>query len=106
MVYDAEVAATERSNTQAAYFTTALTIYPNPTKGQFQLQINSTSKESQSLTVVDLYGRIIQENTIQSDAPTLSIAVDLADKPDGLYMVVLKAKGQKAIRKAVVKSGL
>ena len=56
--------------------------------------------------MVDLYGRIIQENTIQSDAPTLSIAVDLADKPDGLYMVVLKAKGQKAIRKAVVKSGL
>ena len=106
MVYDDSVAAAQRSKAQAAYFTDALTVFPNPTRGQFNIQINSISKEPQILTVVDLYGRILQEHTLQSDAQKLSIPVDLSIEPDGLYMVVLKASGQAAIRKTVVKSGL
>ena len=106
LVYDAAVVATERNNAQAAYFTDALTVYPNPTKGQFQIQINSFTDQPQLLTLVDLYGRVIQENTIQSDHATTTVSVDLANQPDGLYMVILKAPGHTAVRKAVVKSGL
>ena len=103
---DATEEAEQRSGNPIASISEALTVFPNPTLGQFNIQINTASKEPQILTVVDLYGRILQEHTLQSDAPKRNISVDLSVEPDGLYMVVLKASGQAAIRKTVVKSGL
>ncbi len=106
LIYDQEAAATERSRDQALFFTNSMTLYPNPTVGEFQLNIKSVSKEPQHLIIYDLYGRQVQQQMIQSTDKNINISVDLSDLKDGLYMVTLKAKGQPVLQQTIVKAAL
>lgn len=106
LIYDGEVAATKRTKEPSIFLTRSMTLYPNPTAGQFHLTIKSVSKEPQRLIIYDLYGRQVQQQMIQSTDKNINIPVDLSELKDGLYMVTLKAKGQAIIQQTIVKAAL
>ena len=106
LIYNEETAAIERSKDQAVFFTNSMTLYPNPTVGEFQLNIKSVSKEPQHLIIYDLYGRQVQQQMIQSTDKNINIPVDLSTLKDGLYMVTLKTKGQAILQQTIVKAAL
>ena len=106
LIYDEEVAARKRTKEQSAFFTKSMTLYPNPTVGQFHLNIKSVSKEPQTLTIYDLYGRQVQQEMIQSIDKNINIPIDLSHLQDGLYTVTLKTKGQAILQQTIVKIAL
>ncbi|MDQ3100540.1 MAG: T9SS type A sorting domain-containing protein, partial [Bacteroidota bacterium] len=66
--------------------TNGLLIYPNPTQGIFTLQIPEVQAGNSSITVIDLSGRVILQNTI-SHNDRIQQVLDLSGEPTGPYMI-------------------
>lgn len=62
-----------------------LTIYPNPSNGQFNLSFE-TLEESATVSVYDISGKVVFEGRV---IPGLNSQVDLSDQVHGLYILRL-----------------
>jgi hypothetical protein len=72
--------------TQKKEFATlnSLSVFPNPFKSSFI--INNPQNEKINYRIMDINGRVIEENTIHE-----TVNIDLGNKPDGLYFVRLQS---------------
>ena len=77
----------------------SLTIFPNPTTGQFTLELDELPADGYLVEVYDLTGKLIwkvQENQSQK------LTINLEEQPDGIYMVRLTS-GETVLMEKVVK---
>jgi len=74
---------------------TRMTAFPNPTTGLINVQLPKVGQ--QTVRVVDLYGRLVQE--ISTDATRL--AVDLTREDAGVYLVETWNDGERNVVKVV-----
>ena len=67
-------------------------IYPNPTKGLLRVEISGDGENNPvSLQVYDMSGKVlVQESNVVS-----STAIDLSDKPAGIYILRLTGDKEK-----------
>jgi hypothetical protein len=79
-----------------------VTIYPNPSNGQFTLVISSTEPQTFDLSVFNNLGITIFESRDLNVNGTLKKTIDLRPVPEGLYSIVLKNNEQHIVKKIVV----
>ncbi|MFM8432978.1 MAG: T9SS type A sorting domain-containing protein [Bacteroidota bacterium] len=77
----------------------AISVYPNPTAGEFNVDLSSISDKVNSLQVMDINGRIIQNIRIEENAVYTFRGLDLAR---GLYTVKIGFETGSVTRKLVV----
>lgn len=74
-------------------------VYPNPTEGQFQVDLSTADlEEDASLSVVDKLGRVVYS----SAATQSNINVDLSNMTGGVYLVRVENNGITASKRVVV----
>ena len=78
-------------------FLTALRVYPNPSKGNFNIDLGSTVENAQ-IAVMDINGRIVYENVIT----TSTTQVDLSNVEKGVYFLQITVNGERTNRKLIV----
>lgn len=78
-----------------------LQVFPNPSKGKFQLSLAGANKIEGEYRVSTLSGKVISQGTIQGqqDAET---TIDLSHQPKGLYFLQVSENGQHYVQKLVV----
>ena len=79
-----------------------LTVYPNPTRGQFSGQVNMEVPQALEVTVLDMNGRILIAKTVGKQARGF-FTVDLAQYADGTYIlnvVIGDAREERRVIKA------
>ncbi|MEZ4801310.1 MAG: T9SS type A sorting domain-containing protein [Gelidibacter sp.] len=76
-------------------------IYPNPNKGQFNVSLNSPSSEKVMITVYDIRGRKIYDNTFQNSS-NFNQSISLNSVQSGMYLVKVSDGGKQATKKIVV----
>jgi hypothetical protein len=65
-------------------------IYPNPSKGKFQIQAISKSETTAEFTIVDLQGRVIAKSENAMGIGNNTISFDLtSNSSPGIYMLVI-----------------
>jgi Zn-dependent metalloprotease len=75
-------------------------IYPNPNNGNFNLYWEGTENESGLLTITNLLGEVIQQNTtITSNS---FIPVDMNKAAPGIYLVALTTPTGRMVRRVIV----
>ena len=74
-------------------------MYPNPTKGKVNLNINSSKVKNAELSVVDIMGRVVMKNKYSA---LETIQFDMSDKVSGMYFVHLYLDGTQIVKKLVV----
>jgi PKD repeat protein len=79
-----------------------LRIFPNPTNGQFQLQINRPIEGGARLTILDETLRPVFASQLQGDFEKTTIDVDLTSVSKGLYLVRIEFEDKTLVRKIVV----
>ncbi|MEE9439604.1 MAG: N-acetylmuramoyl-L-alanine amidase [Saprospiraceae bacterium] len=90
-------ATTETSNIQE------LKVYPNPSNGIINLDIQNVSFETGHIYIINLTSKIIWENNAKNYTATdKTIRLDIGSIPQGIYILVLKLQDQ-LIRKTIVK---
>lgn len=83
-------------------FNAPIKVYPNPSNGQFTLTFETKKAHNISLTVVDLAGRTIWGENVNSLNGKYNRTFGTADLSAGVYMLNIMIDGQRSVRKLVV----
>jgi hypothetical protein len=78
----------------------AVSIYPNPTSGQVNVDLHFGRRQSATITVTDVLGKTLRERAVE-DADSGTVVLDLADMPTGTYVVTVRAGTETFSRKIV-----
>lgn len=74
-------------------------VIPNPNQGQFLLQIEDTDVRSIQVRLIDLLGRNILQEKLQTNPGANAFSFERSDLPSGLYFLNVKSEGvNKTIR--------
>ncbi len=80
-------------------FSTVLTLFPNPSKGVFNLSVGN-SKKRFDVEILDLSGRVIYRAT--NLEPKQNHLIDVTGEAAGLYMISVKGEGVLMNRRIVI----
>ena len=76
-------------------------IYPNPSKGVFNIQFNSNSNNDINLNVYDMRGRNVHQDTFSNNG-LINETINLENLQSGVYLVEVQ-DGLKKVTKKIVK---
>jgi peroxiredoxin len=62
-------------------------LFPNPNKGDFELQFTNKTEGNKNLQVIDNQGRLVFSRDIFAPVGAIQIPVHVSDAPQGLYLV-------------------
>jgi len=79
-----------------------ISVYPNPSNGQFKVDIASGISGKINLQVVNLKGQVVQEKTIENHAGAMAETIDLSTQPKGVYQLVIRSKSKEWIEKITI----
>lgn len=75
-----------------------ITIYPNPTDGNFSIEIGTPETIDQaSITIYSMSGTIIYHD----DEPDAVNEIDITSSPDGMYMLIIRIDGETSTWKII-----
>jgi hypothetical protein len=81
-----------------------MSIYPNPTSGKFTVDFpNKTQAKNLQLTVTNVTGQKVLQNSYAVNGKPLTQEVDIAQQAKGVYFVEINADGVKMMQKLVFK---
>jgi PKD repeat protein len=78
---------------------TTLNIYPNPSKGIFNLDISSEKLNNADLKVIDALGKVIYEQQGINIQGSHQSSIDLSNNPQGVYFVIVSGEEYRSVKK-------
>ena len=79
-----------------------LNVYPNPTKGIFNISFVSDEVNSFELTIIDAFGKLIEMENKEMFIGEFTKQVNLSEYPQGIYMVQIKTNDSFISKRVVV----
>ncbi|RLD45451.1 MAG: hypothetical protein DRI89_00920 [Bacteroidetes bacterium] len=78
---------------------TTLNIYPNPSKGIFNLDISSEKLNNADLKVIDALGKVVYEQQGINIQGSYKSSIDLSNNPQGIYFVIVSGDDYRSVKK-------
>ncbi len=78
-----------------------LSVYPNPSKGIVNVDMNNLSTKNGSLALTDILGNVLK-TVVLKNSDTAS-QLDLSEFQDGIYFIKLKSDGGESIQRVILK---
>jgi|GEM_PF-3556903 len=75
-------------------------IYPNPTKGVFEVDFPLISSDAR-ITIRDIYGKVIETNIVEAKLPGKTY-FDLSEYPSGIYFINIKSENFNFNKKIIL----
>ena len=69
-----------------------LNIYPNPTRGIFNISFVADEIDNFEITIIDAFGKIVSYEDRQDFVGEYTKKVNLSNAPRGIYMVQIRTK--------------
>jgi Pregnancy-associated plasma protein-A/Secretion system C-terminal sorting domain/Bacterial pre-peptidase C-terminal domain len=100
-------ALSEKKSDENRHFTTkneglAFSIYPNPSEGLLNLDIESTEEKEVTLTLSTFTGLLVKQEKITVAKYNTNILLDYDELPKGLYLLQVAAKNYRATQKLFI----
>lgn len=80
----------------------SLEVYPNPTSGKFNLNINAIDMRDAELQVIDIVGKVVYSQEVNITGSHI-FTLDISDNPGGIYFVQIKNDTQSISKKVFLK---
>jgi len=91
------------STNTANFVDSKLNIYPNPTAGNFSIDLQVASSEAVHLQVYNLIGQQVAEQWNYPEAIHSTIKFNLYDLPEGVYFVEATASNMKMVKRLIIR---
>ena len=78
-----------------------ISIYPNPTNGQFKVNFSDTWQGDVDCNIIDIFGRSIYSRILDNNNSTSSHSINISDSDDGIFIVQLVQGDKKTMHKIV-----
>ncbi|MCD6017109.1 MAG: domain containing protein [Bacteroidetes bacterium] len=76
-------------------------VYPNPSKGEFFVNVDLLNQQDFTVTVINTLGQTVKEiRQVQSNGG--AIKIDLSDKSEGVYFVTVKSKSVSKTKRIIL----
>jgi hypothetical protein len=83
--------------------TADINVYPNPTKGQFQIDINGMENADYDLSIYNSLGsKVFGDNVNYNSQSTQSWKLDFSTYPKGIYFIRLQSEGQIKVKRIII----
>ena len=79
----------------------SLSLFPNPSAGNFNLRFRTEDKEA-IVVIYDMAGRVIQSHQIVHETTDVFLPIDLSSMQSGLYLIQVKTKKQTKTERIMV----
>ena len=76
-----------------------MTVYPNPSTGDFNIQLDSYSSDDYQLVVFDISGRIVLNEVVSINEGYNKFEINLESVPNGAYYLVLTSSDRRMVSK-------
>ena len=78
-----------------------ISIYPNPTSGEFSIDFNDTWEGDVDCKITDIFGRSIYSNILDNKSSNSSHRIDITESNNGVYIIQLVQGERKTMRKII-----
>ena len=78
-----------------------ISIFPNPTKGEFEVKFSDTWTGNVDLDVIDIFGRSVYNQILNNSTGSSSHEVNISSNNDGVYIVQLVQGDKKSMYKII-----
>lgn len=79
----------------------ALSIYPNPSNGLFQLEMRINHPDRYTIEVSDVIGQVVHHENFSGMTGMFKTSIDLNDQCKGLYVVTIASSNGKQVQKII-----
>ena len=76
-----------------------ISVYPNPSNGNFTLDLTQMAGQKTETTITNCMGQVINKRTDKSSS---KMNIDLSAKEKGIYFIEIKAEDQSISRGKIV----
>ena len=81
---------------------TNISVYPNPSKGEFNVNIKLERTQDVYLTITNYLGKVIFTEELKDQENQYNKTIDLGKKANGIYMMNIITDNQKINQKIVI----
>ncbi len=99
---DSEVITVDLCTGIASNDSQVISLYPNPTTGMFTLNINNANTNHVVISIVDMQGKIVYNESDKNVSSQYNKQIDLSDLAKGIYYVKLNIGSDVQIQKLIV----
>ncbi len=80
-----------------------INIYPNPTKGQFQIDVTGLENQDYNLDIFNSIGKVVYSDKVKADgANTQTWKLDFSNFAKGIYHIRLQSNGDIKVKRIVI----
>ena len=79
-----------------------LSVYPNPSNGNFDVSLMGSFDSNVTLTLVDLNGKVLMNKTVQKSANQSAIPVSVKSIENGIYLLKVSVDGYESTNRIVI----
>ena len=79
-----------------------LNIYPNPTRGLFNISFIAEKVDNFEITIVDAFGKLVSQEDKQDFIGEYTKQVDLSTYPRGIYMLQIRTQDSFVSKRIVL----
>jgi hypothetical protein len=79
-----------------------LNVYPNPTRGLFNISFIAEKIDNFEITIVDAFGKLVSQEEKQDFIGEYAKQVNLSDYPRGIYMVQIRTNDSFISKRIVI----
>jgi hypothetical protein len=79
-----------------------LNIYPNPTRGLFNVSFITEKADNFEITIIDAFGKLVSKEDKQDFIGEYTKQVDLSDFPRGIYMLQIRTQSSFVSKRIVL----
>ncbi len=77
-------------------------LFPNPTKGSFQVQFDATESNDIEIQLFDITGRFVGQKSFKNTSSYFSQKIEFNQLSSGMYLVKIKNGAKQTTRKLMV----
>ena len=77
-------------------------VYPNPSNGRFNIDLEGISENQQNIHIYDIQGRLIENIVVEANSTATTIPIDLSSVNNGVYFVKLMADYKTKMEKILI----
>ena len=78
-----------------------ISIYPNPSTGNFNLNISNVNAASVDVEITDVSGKVILSNAYNTNNGSVNESINISNVDDGVYIVRVNG-GQSMVKRIVI----